>query len=138
MAAMADAEGSLTPAQHEIMETVWNGPQVGMSVAEIWQSVCQNRDISRTTILNQVDRLEKRGWLRRLLGDPPIRFVATLDRSAASRRLAREFVDGFFAGSASELVMTLLDPKKLKPDEVRRLRKLLDDSQNQTDMEAHS
>ncbi len=125
---MADAEGSLTPAQHEIMETVWNGPESGMSVADIWQSVCQNRDISRTTILNQVDRLEKRGWLSRLAGDPPIRFAATLDRDEANRRLAREFVDGFFAGSASALLMTLLDPKKIKSEDVRRLRKLLDES----------
>ena len=40
-----------------------------MTVAEIWQAIGASRAIGRTTVLNQVDRLEKRGWLRRVAGE---------------------------------------------------------------------
>jgi hypothetical protein len=40
--------------------------------------------------------------------------------------MAEGFVDDFFGGSASRLVVSLLGGKRLKPKEVQRLRKLLE------------
>ncbi|MDA0921671.1 MAG: BlaI/MecI/CopY family transcriptional regulator [Planctomycetota bacterium] len=125
---MADPDGTLTAAQHEILEVVWNAPNSGATVTEIWQAIGQQRDVTRTTVLNQVDRLEKRGWLRRKKHADGFRYVATRNRDQASRGLAEEFVDSFFGGSASELVMSLLGSKKLTPSEIKRLRGLLDSS----------
>jgi predicted transcriptional regulator len=95
-------------------------------VTEIWQQIAQNRDLTRTTVLNQVDRLEKRGWLRRQKHEDGFRYVAVRNREEAARELAEEFIDSYFGGSASELVMSLLGSKKLKPAEIARLRSLLD------------
>ena len=58
-------EGDLTPAQFELVAAAWDGPAEGMTVAEIWQAVADRRGVTRTTVLNLVDRLEKRGWLAR-------------------------------------------------------------------------
>lgn len=122
---MAKPDGTLTSAQLEILEAVWDGPTVGSTVTEIWQSITRHRDLTRTTVLNQVDRLEKRRWLRRKKHDDGFRYLATFDRDEANRSLAEQFVNEFFGGSAGNLVMSLLGSKKLKPAELQRLRDLL-------------
>jgi len=123
---MTSPEGTLTAAQHEILEVIWSGPPVGATVTEIWQAIAAQRAVSRTTVLNQVDRLEKRGWLKRKKSDDGYRYLATRTRDEAARSLANEFIDAFFGGSTSQLVMSLLGSKKLKPAELARLRAILD------------
>lgn len=125
---MSEAEGGLAPAQYEIMQVVWTHGESGATVVEIWQAIGQRREVTRTTILNQVDRLEKRGWLSRHQQEGVYRYVATVDQTAASQRLAAEFVDDFFGGSASSLVASLLGDKRLDKPEVQELRKLLDEA----------
>jgi predicted transcriptional regulator len=122
-----EPKGSLTAAQYEIMAVVWQAGQGGVSVADIWQAIAGARAVGRTTILNQVDRLEKRGWLRRLPGDGPTRFVARLSKEDASQQLVAGFVSDFFQGSTVEMVSALLgsDACNLTKKEVERLRKLL-------------
>lgn len=122
---MTKAEGTLTAAQYQILEVIWNGSDSGATVTEIWQEICTQRAVARTTILNQVDRLEKRGWLKRTKHEEGFRYQVTRSREAASSELTSDFVDSFFAGSASELLMSLLGTKKLKPAEISRLRELL-------------
>ena len=76
-------------------------------------------------MLTVVHRLEKREWLRRTGSERSFRYVAARKRSEATGRLAAKFVDDFFDGSASRFVMSLLGSKKIKPDEIHRLRELL-------------
>jgi predicted transcriptional regulator len=110
------------------MAVVWTAGPAGVTIAEIWQAISSARAVARTTVLNQVDRLEKRGWLRRLPGDGPMRFQATISREGASQQLLAGFVSDFFQGSTVELVSALLgnDVFALTKQDVDRLRKLLD------------
>lgn len=121
---MPNPEGSLTAAQHEILEAVWQNEPQGATVAEIWQAIAARRAVGRTTILNLVDRLEKRGWLSRS-EQKPVRYRSVLDRQQTAALLARGFVDDYFGGSADQLVMSLLGSKKLRPEEIDQLRRLL-------------
>jgi predicted transcriptional regulator len=125
---MAGPKGSLTAAQYEILNAVWEAGSAGVTVADIWQAISRTRALGRTTVLNQVDRLEKRGWLRRVPGDGITRFQATLSREEASRQLVAGFVSDYFQGSGVELVSALLGTEALtlSRSDVERLRKLLD------------
>ena len=123
---MVTPEGSLPPAQHEIMDVVWEADPPGVSVTEIWEAVSANREVTRTTVLNQVDRLEKRHWLRRKKIGSGFRYFATKGRDATARDLAGEFVDDFFGGSASDLMMSLVGSSRLHADEIAKLRRLLE------------
>lgn len=125
---MSEPEGGLAPAQYEIMQVVWAHGETGATVVEIWQAIGQRRAVTRTTILNQVDRLEKRGWLSRHQQEGVYRYVATMQQTAASQRMAGEFVDDFFGGSASSLVASLLGGKRLNKTELQEVRRLLDDA----------
>ena len=119
-------DGSLTPAQYEILEIVWDAGRQGATIAEIWQAISESKDVARTTILNLVDRLEKRGWLIRREGAGANRFAAGVTRKKASALLAHDFVDAFFGGSTSDLVMSLLGSRRVNADELQRLRELID------------
>jgi len=118
-------KGNLTPTQHEILEALWQRGSAGATVAEIWQVISAERPVGRTTILNLVRRLERRGWLVRRRGQGADRYLAAVSRQQTAALLANSFVDDFFGGSASNLVMSLLGSGQLNPDEIRRLRRLL-------------
>ncbi len=118
-------EGDLTPAQFELVAAAWDGPAEGMTVAEIWQAVADRRGVTRTTVLNLVDRLEKRGWLARESIGGVYRYRPTLDRATAEARLAAGFVAGFFGGSPTQLVQSLVGSEDVSVADIDRLQKVL-------------
>jgi predicted transcriptional regulator len=128
---MPNPRGSLTSAQYEIMEVIWRRAELGATVAEIWEAIAARRTVGRTTILNLVDRLEKRGWLVRRDRQKPCHYLAALACDETTALLARGFVDDFFAGSASNLVMSLLGSQRLRPQEIELLRGALDSASKQ-------
>jgi predicted transcriptional regulator len=130
---MPKPQGSLTATQYEILDVVWSHGNSGATVAEIWQVFAARRPVGRTTILNHVDRLEKRGWLFRREGESPLRYVAALGREKTVALLAGDFVDGFFGGSARELMVSLLGSKRLKPAEIDQLRRMLESASEHRD-----
>ena len=123
---MVVPKGNITPVQYEILQVVWDGDDEGSTVTGIWREISKLRSVGRTTILNLVDRLEKRSWLVRQRAQGVYRYCATLDREETTQALASGFVDDFFGGKASDLVMSLLGNKSITKDEVERLRKLID------------
>jgi predicted transcriptional regulator len=118
--------GKLTPAQYEIMELVWTAEPAGATIGELWETIGARRAVLRTTVQNLVERLERRRWLRRKKIAGGYRYVAATTREQTARGLAEDFVDEFFAGSASELVMSLFGSTRLTREELGRLRKLVD------------
>jgi len=129
-------EGKLTPAQFEILQRVWDSPG-GLTVAEIWDWVRTERDVSRTTVLNLVDRLEKRGWLTRSKDESVFRYQAAVERATAESRLANDFVQEFFSGSAMNLVMSLLGSKPVTRSDIRKLQQLLDETDTKSSAGDH-
>ena len=120
-----EPSGELTPAQHEIMVLVWESGDAGLSVAEIWKEIADRRSVARTTVLNLVDRLEKRGWLERRAGAEGLRYAAAVDRSTTDSRLAGDFVTGFFGGSVTSLVQSLLGSRRVTAAELEEMRDIL-------------
>lgn len=118
-------EGDLTAAQYELLAVAWDGPAMGMSVAEIWQAVADRRGVMRTTVLNVVDRLEKRGWLARESIGGVYRYRPTLDRATAEARLATGFMAEFFGGSPTQLVQSLLGSDDVSSADIDRLQQVI-------------
>lgn len=95
-------------------------------MSEIWERISAQRSLARTTILNLVDRLEKRGWLRKQECEGVNRFRATLSQKKTSSLLTGHFVDDFFGGSPDKLVLSLLGNRSLSEEEINRIQALLD------------
>lgn len=123
---LATPEGKLTPVQFEIMQLIWNSAQ-GLTIGEIWDAIRMGRDVSRTTVLNLVDRLEKRAWLVRRKDQGVFRYAAAVQRQSVEAQLAADFVQEFFDGSAANLVMSLLGSRRISKSDIQRLKHLMDD-----------
>src|SRR5580692_6529477 len=113
---MPAPEGKLTAAQFEILRLTWN-TTAGLTIGEIWDAIRSRRGVSRTTVLNLVDRLEKRGWLKRKKDHNVYRYFPTVDRSTAQEQMATDFLDDFFQGSPSSLLMSLLGSKRVSKED---------------------
>jgi BlaI family transcriptional regulator, penicillinase repressor len=124
---MPTPEGKLTVAQFEILRLTWNTTD-GLTIGEIWDAIRSRRDVSRTTVLNLVDRLAKRGWLKRKKDRDVYRYFPTVDRSAAEQQMAVEFLDDFFQGSPSNLLMSLLGSKRISKADADRVKRLIENS----------
>lgn len=118
-------DGTLTPAQFEIMQLLWDATQ-GLTVAEIWEQICKEREVSRTTVLNLVDRLERRGWLDRQKVEGVFRYTPAIDRQSTEGQLAADFVGEFFNGSPASFVLSLLGSNRISKSELQRLKSLLE------------
>jgi len=123
---VAAPEGKLTPAQFEIMQLIWDSMQ-GLTIGEVWDAIRATRPVSRTTVLNLMDRLEKRDWLKRRKDEGVFRYAAAVERESAEAKIASEFVEEFFDGSAANLVMSLLGSQQLPKSDIQRLKRLLDE-----------
>jgi predicted transcriptional regulator len=128
---VAAPEGKLTPVQFEIMQLVWDSPK-GLTIGEIWQAIHLVRAVTRTTVLNLVDRLEKRAWLKRGKIRGVFRYTPAVKRQAVEERLAADFVDEFFEGSATNLVMSLLGGQRISKSDVERLKRLMDEGESES------
>jgi len=126
---MKQPHGSLTGPQLKIVEIIWRYGKTGATVAEIWQALSAHRAVARTTVLTTVIRLEQRGWLQRMEGVHGLHFVALRGKEEATSQIAGRFVEEMFGGSAAELVKSLLGSQQITPEEVHRLRKILDQTQ---------
>ena len=132
----ATREGDLTASQFEILSAIWPKGRCGASIAEIWEVVSEERDIARTTILNQVQRLENRGWVRRQPARPNqdghgSRFVVTTGPKRAKMELVRKILNDYFEGSISELVMGYLGGKLPDANRVEQAIELLQQSKGE-------
>jgi len=124
---MTEPEGKLTAVQHEIMQVLWRCGENGATASEIWQDICADRGVGRTTVLKQIQRLEQRRWLRRKADAGVACYVAAQDQQQTARMLANEFVGDFFGGSLCDLVMSVLGSRDIQETDVQRLRQLLDE-----------
>ncbi len=124
---MPDPEGKLTAVQHQIMQVLWQRGESGATASEIWQEICADREVGRTTVLKQIQRLEHRRWLRRKSDSGVACYVAAVDQQQTAEMLAAEFVDDFFGGSLSDLVMSVLGSRDIRASDIQRLQQLLDD-----------
>lgn len=128
---MAAPEGKLTPVQFEIMQLVWDSAE-GLTIGEIWDAIRTGRDVSRTTVLNLTDRLEKRGWLKRHKDEGVFRYAAAVARQSAEGQLAAEFLAEFFEGSAANLVMSLLGSRRISKSDLQQLKRLMEEKQSES------
>ena len=124
--AVTAPEGKLTPVQFEILQLIWNSTR-GLTIGEIWEAIRSGRDVSRTTVLNLVDRLEKRGWLKRRKDQGVFRYAAVVGRQSVEEQLAVDFVEEFFEGSAANLVMSVLGSQRISETDIQRLKRMIDE-----------
>lgn len=122
------AELKLTPGQLEIMNLFWEQGELG--VAQVWKLLSERRRVARNTVQTMLARLVDKGWLQARASGNAFYFRAARARRSTLRGMVAQLLDTAFAGSTSRMVMTLLEARRLSPDEAQHIRALIEKAQD--------
>jgi predicted transcriptional regulator len=117
----------LSPAQGEIMEIVWERGEV--TANEVRRVLARTRSVARNTVRTLLERMEAKGWLTHRAEGRTFLYAAARPRNESIGQKVREMVETVCGGSPETLVAALLDYRGLRPEELKRIRQLLDEAQ---------
>ena len=117
---MAKPFASLGEFEFHVLRLVWqHQPCTERQISDL---VMQKRAVARTTILKTMQRLQAKGILVRVPGDPPIRFRAAVEENRMVPDLVGGFVERMLGGSLGPLVAYLADSGKLSETDLKAIR----------------
>jgi len=108
----------LTNAEHRIMEIIW--ARGSATVADVVEAL-HGRD-AYTTILTLMRILKAKGYLSTRKEGRAFVFEPKVDRDTVARKAVHQLLSKFFAGSASELVLTFLREEELTPEQLDEIK----------------
>jgi BlaI family transcriptional regulator, penicillinase repressor len=130
MAGKRSQPASLSPAQREIMEIVWESGEV--SASQVRAILSRQRDVARNTVRTLLERMEQKGWLTHRKEGRTYLYSAAQPRQMTVARKVMEVIDDLCGGSPEALVTALLDYRGLTDAELKRIRAMLDESSEST------
>jgi len=101
------------------------------SVRQVAEHVSATKGHTRTTVLNVMARLSRKGYLSRRRIDGVYQYSPRVPKADLLRRLVGEFVDKALGGSLSPFVAYLGQGAKLSDDDLRELKRLVAELERQ-------
>jgi BlaI family penicillinase repressor len=114
----------LSRAQREIMEIIWDRGEV--SAIAVREILAAKRELAKNTVRTLLERMEDKGWLTHRENGRTYLYAAAEPREASIGQKVLEVVENICGGSPEKLVAALLDYRGLHPNELKRIRQLLD------------
>jgi BlaI family transcriptional regulator, penicillinase repressor len=117
--------GTPTPSNSEleILHVLWRkGPQ---TVRQIHPALRRKREIGYTTVLKTLQVMAEKGLVTRDERERSHVYRAAVPEKSVKRRLVSDLLDRVFDGSAANLVLQALSAKRASPEDIRRIRKML-------------
>ena len=118
------AAKELTERELEVMHVFWEiGPQTATEAREVLAK--EGRDLAYTTVATLIKILVEKGFLKQSTEERPFIYKPIRSFDEVSRRLVGDLVHRVFQGSREELLVRLLDGKKLTAKERELLKQVL-------------
>jgi BlaI family penicillinase repressor len=123
-----------TDLELEILKALWRlGPSPVRRVRDALAAGAPGsppRDLAYTSVMTVMTIMTNKGYLRRAKarGKPDGGYVyhARVAQQSTTGRMLRDLVDRAFSGSAAGAALNLIESSEITPDELRRLRELID------------
>src|SRR5207249_829101 len=114
---------AFTDRELDVMSVLWDAGSA--TVAQVRERLSD--DLAYTTVLTVLRTLEQKGYVRHTGEGRAHRYRPLVKRAAAGRSALRRLVDKVFDGSPELLLTQLVSDKNLSDEELRRLRRLVDE-----------
>jgi len=106
------------------MHVFWGGGE--STVADVRDELAQSgRDLAYTTVATLVRILTEKGFLEQTTGDRPFQFRAVRSFEEVSGSLVGDLVERVFRGSREQLLLRLLEQRRLSVKERAVLQSIL-------------
>lgn len=116
-----------TPAELAILTVIWE--QGSATVREVFGRISKTQDVGYTTVLKLMQIMADKGLLQCDTSVRPQVYRASRPRQQTQRKLLGDLLDRAFGGSPGNLVLQALALRKASPEELREIRKLLDEQE---------
>ena len=114
---------SFTERELDIMSVLWE--RGSGTVAEVREAL--DAELGYTSVLKMLQILEEKGMIRHEQEGRAYRYHPLVEQEEAGGRALRRIVDKIFQGSAELALAQLVSQESLSPEELARLRALLDE-----------
>ena len=121
---MNDEPVSLSALQLSLMRALWSAGQA--TAAEVVQAVRDERALAHTTVSTLLTRLEKRGVVAAERQGRQIAYRPLVSESQVRQSMVSGLLANLFEGRASDLLSHLIKRDEIAPEDLARIRQLLD------------
>lgn len=115
---------TLTDAELRVMKVLWE--KGSGTVQQVLDAITEKPALAYNTILTTIRILERKGYLIHSKDGRAHVFVPVVRQQDATRTEIRHLVSRFFRDSHEDLVLNILEDRGIQPEEIDRLRKMLD------------
>lgn len=123
MESRPDDDVVLSDLQLDVMRTLWRGEA---SVADVVAALAASRDLAHTTVATLLTRLEKRGVVAVRREGRQLLYSARVSESQVRRSMVSGLIQSLFRGDAGALLAHLVSEDDVAPDDLERVRALLE------------
>jgi len=116
--------------QRAVIEAVWELGEA--SVHQVRKRLGQKKKLAYTTVLTAMQKLEKAGWLQHRTQGKSYIYLPTRTREEADAKSVRKFMERTFDGDALLMFQHLMRQGKLSDEELRELRKMIDEKRKES------
>src|SRR5262245_60566458 len=111
-----------TSAETDILSVLWRlGPA---TVREVYEEL--DKDIGYTTVLKQMQVMTDKGLLKRSERFRSHVYEPAIAKEQTQRQIASDVLHRVFGGSASNLLLGALSAKPASPQELERIRQMIE------------
>ncbi|HWA62457.1 MAG TPA: BlaI/MecI/CopY family transcriptional regulator [Caulobacteraceae bacterium] len=115
----------ITAAESHIMDALWR--RGSLTVDDLIDDPGKPQNWGAATVKTLINRLLKKKALKSERVEGRVRYAPLLHRADYVQSESQGLLDRLFEGSLTPLVAHFAERRKLNPDEVRRLKKLLEE-----------
>jgi len=114
-----------TDAELAILRVLWD--RGASTVRHVNEALSETRETGYTTTLKLMQIMVEKGLLEREDDGRRHIYRPALSEERTQKQLVQDLLDRVFAGSAEKLVMRALSARKVSPNELKRIRQMLDE-----------
>ena len=115
-----------TKRELHILTVLWDRGEA--TVREVWEELADELPIVQNTVQAFLRTMEEKGLVTHRTEGRSFVYRAALQREQTSRKLLGNVLDRVFDGALDQLVENVLSLRRPTPDELARLRRLLEEA----------
>ena len=117
---------TLTDAEARVMSVLWQKDNA--TVADVVAALKRKRPVTYSTVQTILRILEDKGYVSHEKVARAFIYTPRVDARQARRRALKHLLARLFNGSPSLLVLNVLEDDQIEPEELSRLKKLIEDA----------
>lgn len=114
----------LSELQHAVIRVLWDRREA--TVSEVHTELRAARNLAPTTVATLLTRMEKKGWVAHRSEGRQFVYSAVISEQEVRRSVVSDLAERVFEGDVAAVVNQLLDARDVSPDELARVRRLIE------------